>query len=148
VSLKDRILDDVKSALRARDKPRLGTLRLVTAAIKQREVDERITLDDDQVVAVLEKMAKQRRESIDQFERAGRNDLVATESAELELIRTYMPEPIDLAALTGLVDSALVESGAKSMREMGKVMGILKPRVQGRADMSQVSALVKSRLGS
>ncbi len=148
MSLKDRILDDVKSALRARDKPRLGTLRLVTAAIKQREVDERITLDDDQVVAVLEKMAKQRRESIDQFERAGRNDLVATESAELELIRTYMPEPIDLAALTGLVDSALVESGAKSMRDMGKVMGILKPRVQGRADMSQVSALVKSRLGS
>jgi len=123
-------------------------LRLITAAIKQREVDERIALDDDQVVAVLEKMAKQRRESIDQFERAGRNDLVATESAELELIRTYMPEPIDLAALTGLVDSALVESGAKSMRDMGKVMGILKPRVQGRADMSQVSALVKSRLGS
>lgn len=148
MSLKDRILDDVKSALRARDKPRLGTLRLITAAIKQREVDERIALDDDQVVAVLEKMAKQRRESIDQFERAGRSDLVATESAELELIRTYMPEPIDLAALTGLVDSALVESGAKSMRDMGKVMGILKPRVQGRADMSQVSALVKSRLGS
>lgn len=147
MSLKDRILGDVKAAQRARDKPRLGTLRLVTAAIKQREVDERIILDDDQVLAVLEKMLKQRRESIDQFEQAGRKDLVEAESAELQLIRTYMPEPLDLAALTGLVDNALEKTGAESMRDMGKVMAMLKPLVQGRADMRQVSTLVKSRLG-
>jgi len=148
VSLKNRILEDVKVALRARDKPRLGTLRLIAAAIKQREVDERITLDDEQVLSVLEKMVKQRRESIVQFERAERDDLVALESAELEVIRTYLPQPLDRESLVQLVDAALEKSGAESMRDMGRVMSALKPRIQGRADMGEVSALVKARLGS
>jgi uncharacterized protein YqeY len=141
-------LEDVKVALRARDKPRLGTLRLIAAGMKQREVDERITLDDEQVLSVLEKMVKQRRESIVQFERAERDDLVALESAELEVIRTYLPQPLDRESLVQLVDAALEKSGAESMRDMGRVMSALKPRIQGRADMGEVSALVKARLGS
>jgi len=148
VSLKDRIQDDVKSAMRARDKVRLGTLRLITAGIKQREVDERITLDDAQVLSVLEKMLKQRRESIAQFEKAGRDDLVAVESGELEVIQAYLPTPLDPEAIAALIDLAIEETGAGSMRDMGKVMGVLKPRMQGRADMGRVSTLVKGRLGS
>jgi len=148
VSLKGRIQTDVKAAMRAREKTRLGTLRLIGAAIKQREVDERVELDDSQIMAVLEKMLKQRRESIAQFEKAGRDDLVAVESAEIEVIRGYLPEPLDPAAVAALVDSVIEETGASSVRDMGKVMGNLKPRIQGRADMGQVSALVKSRLAS
>ncbi len=134
--------------MRAGDKPRLGTLRLIMAGIRQREVDERISLDDTQVLSVLEKMVKQRRESIVQFQQAGRDDLVGKETAELAIIREYMPEQIDASELPALVDSVIAEVGATSMRDMGKVMGRIKSKVQGRADMSLVSELVKSRLGS
>jgi hypothetical protein len=147
MSLKDRILQDVKDAMRAMDKERLATIRLITAAIKQREVDERIELDDTQVMAVLDKMAKQRRESIAQFEKAGRDDLIARETAELDIIQTYLPEPLTEAELQSLIDEALAQTGASTIRDMGKVMGVLKPRLQGRADMGAVSAMIKARLG-
>ena len=147
MSLKDRILQDVKDAMRARDKPRLATIRLITAAIKQREVDERIELDDEQVLAVLDKMCKQRRESISQFEQAGRNDLAAQEKSELALIQEYLPEQLGEAEINTLIDAAIEATGAASMKDMGKVMGQLKPGLQGRADMGAVSALIKARLG-
>jgi hypothetical protein len=147
MSLKDRITQDVKDAMRAKDKPRLATLRLITAAIKQREVDERIELDDTQVTLVLDKMVKQRRESIVQFEKAGRDDLIAIENNELEIIIPYLPEQLSEDEINALIDSALEQTGASSIKDMGKVMGLLKPQLQGKADMGAVSALIKSRLG-
>ena len=147
MSLKERILQDVKDAMRAKDKPRLATIRLITAAIKQREVDERIELDDTQVLVVLDKMCKQRRESISQFEQAGRDDLAALEKAELQLIQQYLPEQLTETEINELIDAAMQATGASSMKDMGKVMGQLKPKLQGRADMGAVSALIKARLG-
>jgi len=147
MSLKDRITQDVKDAMRAKDKPRLATLRLITAAIKQREVDERIELDDTQVTLVLDKMVKQRRESIVQFEKAGRDDLIAIENNELEIITPYLPEQLGEDEINALIDAALEQTGASSIKDMGKVMGQLKPKLQGKADMVAVSALIKSRLG-
>jgi uncharacterized protein YqeY len=147
MSLKDRILGDVKDAMRAKDKPRLGTLRLITATIKQQEVDERIELDDTQVLTLLDKMCKQRRESINQFEKAGRDDLIAQEVLELDLIQTYLPEQLSEAEITALIEETMAATGASSIKDMGKVMGQLKPKLQGRADMSAVSALIKAKLG-
>ena len=147
MSLKDRITQDVKDAMRAKDKPRLATLRLITAAIKQREVDERIELDDTQVTLVLDKMVKQRRESIVQFEKAGRDDLIAIENNELEIIIPYLPEQLGEDEINALIDAALEQTGANSIKDMGKVMGQLKPQLQGKADMGAVSALIKARLG-
>jgi uncharacterized protein YqeY len=147
MSLKDRITQDVKDAMRAKDKPRLATLRLITAAIKQREVDERIELDDTQVTLVLDKMVKQRRESIVQFEKAGRDDLIAIENNELEIIIPYLPEQLGEDEINALIDAALEQTGASSIKDMGKVMGQLKPKLQGKADMGAVSALIKARLG-
>ena len=147
MSLKDRISGDVKDAMRAKDKPRLATLRLITAAIKQQEVDERIELDDTQVLAQLDKMCKQRRESISQFEKAGRDDLIAQEVSELELIQTYLPEQLGEDEIAALIDAAMAATGAASIKDMGKVMGQLKPKLQGRADMGAVSALIKAKLG-
>ena len=145
-SLKTRILEDVKDAMRARDKARLGTLRMVTAAIKQREVDERVTLDDPSVIAVLEKMLKQRRESAGQYERAGRGDLAAAEREEIAVIEQYMPRALDPAEVDAMIAAAIEEAAAATMKDMGRVMGLLKPRVQGRADMGAVSAAVRARL--
>ena len=147
MSLKERIQQDVKDAMRARDKERLATIRLITAAIKQREVDERIELDDEQVLLVLDKMCKQRRESISQFEKAGRDDLIAQEVSELDIIQGYLPEQLDDDEIGALIDAALADTGASSIKDMGKVMGQLKPKLQGRADMGAVSAMIKSRLG-
>jgi hypothetical protein len=147
MSLKNRILQDVKDAMRSRDKPRLATLRLITAAIKQQEVDERIELDDTQVLALLDKMCKQRRESINQFEKAGRDDLIAQEVCELELIQTYLPEQLGEDEIAALIDEAMAATGAASIKDMGKVMGQLKPKLQGRANMSAVSAMIKAKLG-
>jgi len=144
--LKQTINDDVKNAMRAKEKERLKTLRLITAAIKQIEVDKRIELDNDAVVAVLEKMLKQRKDSIEQFEKAGRDELAAVEKAEVEIICAYMPEQLSDAEIDALVDAAIASSGAASMKEMGKVMGVLKPQLAGKADMGSVSSKIKSRL--
>ena len=148
MSLKARIQEDVKNAMRAHARERLAALRLLTAAIKQKEVDERIELDDEQVLAVLDKMAKQRRESLDQFRQAGRDDLAAKEQYELDLIRTYLPEPLSEQELTGLIQSTIAEVGATSIRDMGSVMNALRGQVQGRADMKAVSQAVKEQLAS
>jgi uncharacterized protein YqeY len=147
MSLKDSILQDVKDAMRSKDKPRLATLRLITAAIKQQEVDERIELEDAQVLALLDKMCKQRRESISQFEKAGRDDLIAQEVSELDIIQTYLPEQLGEDEITALIDETMAATGASSIKDMGKVMGQLKPRLQGRADMGAVSAMIKASLG-
>ena len=147
MSLKDRIQQDVKDAMRAREKQRLATIRLITAAIKQREVDERIELDDEQVLLVLDKMCKQRRESISQFEKAGRDDLIAVEVREMEIIQGYLPKQLGDDEIAALIDAAMSDTGANSIKDMGKVMGQLKPKLQGRADMSAVSAMIKARLG-
>jgi uncharacterized protein YqeY len=144
--LKQRLLDDVKAAMKAGDKPRLATLRLASAAFKQREVDERIQLDDSQVIAVLEKMLKQRRESISQYESAGRTDLADQEKYEMGILQEYMPEALSESEIAERVEAAIASTGAASIREMGKVLGLLKPTLQGRADMAQVSALVKRKL--
>lgn len=148
MSLKTRILDDVKNAMRARERDILAALRLVTAAIKQKEVDERIELDDGQVLAVLDKMVKQRRESLEQFEAAGREDLAAKERFELALIQTYLPEPMGADELSALISSTIIELGASSIRDMGQVMSSLRSQVQGRADMKAVSQAVKQQLGA
>ena len=146
-SLKSRILEDVKDAMRARDKPRLATLRMVTAAIKQREVDQRASpLEDAAVVAVLEKMLKQRRESADQYDKAGRDDLASTERAEIAVIGEYMPQALDPTEIDAMIAAAIDGIGAATMKDMGRVMGLLKPQVQGRADMGAVSAAVRARL--
>lgn len=146
MSLKDRITSDMKDAMRAGEKSRLGVIRLIQAAIKQREVDERITLDDAQVLAVLEKMVKQRRESIAQYEAGKRQDLADKEAAELDIIRGYLPEPLSDAELDMLIDQTLKSTGAGSIRDMGKVMAVLKEQVAGRADMGALSAKVKAKL--
>jgi hypothetical protein len=147
-TLKQRINEDVKAAMRAGEKQRLGTLRLITAAIKQREVDERITLDDPQVLSVLEKMSKQRRESIDMYKQGGRADLVDQETFELDVILAYMPQPLSEIAVTTLIDAAIKEAGATGVKDMGKVMTLLRTSIQGRADMAAVSNLVKARLSA
>ena len=147
-SLKSRLSDDVKQALRAGDKLRLITLRMALAAIKQREVDDRIELDDVAITGVLEKMVKQRRESIQQFESGGRQDLVDKELAEIEILKAFLPEPLEESALETLVADVIAESDAAGMQDMGRVMAEIKKRAAGRADMGRVSALVKSRLGS
>jgi len=144
--LKQRILEDVTACMRARDKERLAALRLVTAAIKQLEVDSRQELDDPGVLSVLEKMLKQRRDSLEQYTDAGRQDLADRESYEITVIEAYMPAALPAAELNSLVDAAIAEAGATGMRDMGKVMGLLKSRVQGRADMGAVSGAVKQKL--
>jgi hypothetical protein len=146
--LKQRILEDVKKAMKGGDKIRLGTLRLITAAIKQREVDERIELSDEQVLAVLDKMVKQRRESIAQYEKAGRDDLVSQEAYEIDVLQGYMPEPLNEDEIAVMIDEAIAATGASSVKEMGKVIGRLKPQMQGRADMGKVSGLVKQKLAT
>lgn len=146
MSLKERVQEDMKAAMRSGQKDRLGTVRLILAAIKQREVDERITLDDAQVIAVLEKMGKQRRESITQFEAGGRSDLVAKENAELAIISAYMPAQLSDAELDSIIQSAIAETGAASIKDMGKVMGVIKSKAQGRADMGAVGTRIKARL--
>lgn len=144
--LKTRINEDVKTAMRAKDKVRLGTLRLITAAIKQKEVDERIEPNDEQVVAILEKMLKQRKDSIEQFEKAGRDELAAQEKFEIEIIQVYMPEQLSDDEIEQLIKDAIASSGAESMKDMGKVMGVLKPQLAGRADMGAVSGKIKALL--
>ena len=148
MSLKARITDDMKTAMRAKEAARLGTIRLLLAAIKQKEIDERIELDDAAVSSIVEKLIKQRRDSISQFQAAGRDDLVAAEQAELVILQAYLPEPLSIAEVEAAVAAAIAESGAASAKDMGKVMGLLKPRLAGRADMGQVSALIKARLAS
>ncbi len=145
-ALKTRITDDVKTAMRSKDKERLGTLRLLTAAIKQIEVDQRIELDDEQVVAVIEKMLKQRKDSIEQFEKAGRNELAEIEIKEVAILKEFMPEQMSDADVDALIDEAIASTGAEAMKDMGKVMGILKPKLAGKADMGAVSGKIKAKL--
>ncbi|HWK73408.1 MAG TPA: GatB/YqeY domain-containing protein [Povalibacter sp.] len=147
MSLKERITEDMKAAMRAKDTERLGTIRMITAAIKQREVDERISLDDSQVLAVLEKMIKMRKESVAQFLSGGREDLVAKENKEIELLQAYMPAQLSDAELDALIADAIARCGATSIKEMGKAMALVKQSAQGRADMAQVSAKLKAKLG-
>lgn len=146
MTMKDQILNDLKDAMRARDKKKLDALRLISAAIKQIEIDERIEVDDTRMLVVLDKMAKQRNESISQFKSAGRDDLVAQEEFELTLINQYLPEPLTDTEIAQLLEQALVNTGAEKMSDMGKVMAELKPLLQGRADMGKVSAMIKARL--
>jgi uncharacterized protein YqeY len=146
MSLKDRITEDMKAAMRAKDSARLSTIRLLLAAIKQKEVDERVTVDDAQVLAIVEKLIKQRRDSIEQFQRAHRQDLVDQESFELTVLSGYQPEQASSQELAAAVEQAVAATGATGPSDMGKVMGVLKPKLAGRADMSAVSAMVKSRL--
>ena len=146
MSLKDRIQEDMKSAMRSGEKERLSTIRLIMAAIKQREVDERITLDDAQVLVVLDKMGKQRRESITQFQAGNRQDLAERESAELKVIGAYLPAQLSDAEVDGLIAEAITQTGASSVKDMGKVMNVIKSKAQGRADMAAVGARIKARL--
>ena len=146
MSLKTRLTDDMKTAMKAGEKDRLGVIRLVLAAIKQREVDERIALDDAQVLAVLEKQVKQRKDSITQYEGAGREDLAAVERYELGVIQAYLPEQMGAAELQAAVDAAIADTGARGQADMGKVMALLKPKLAGRADMGAVSALLRNAL--
>ena len=145
-SLKTQLNEDMKTAMRAKDKPRLGVIRLALAAIKQREVDERIELDDTEVLVVLDKMVKQRRESIRQYREAKRDDLADKEDFEISVIQDYLPTALSDDELQKIIQSAISESGASSMKDMGKLMAVLKPQVQGRADMSAVSKIVKEAL--
>jgi len=146
MALKDRITDDMKTAMRAGEKERLGTIRLILSAIKQREVDERITLDDSQVLAAIEKMIKQRKEAITQFEAGGRADLVAKETAEIAILQAYLPAQMSDAEVDALIAEAIASTGAASIKDMGKVMGAVKSKAQGRADMGAVSARIKQKL--
>ena len=148
MTLKERLTEDMKAAMRASEKERLSTIRMAQAAIKQREVDERVTLDDAQVVAVLEKMIKQRRESIAQFEQGGRADLADKEKAEIALLQSYLPAQLSDAEVDALVKEAITSTAASSMKDMGKVMGAVKAKAAGRADMGAVSARIKAALGS
>jgi len=145
---RQRILDDIKTAMKAGDKPRLATLRLISAAIKQIEVDKRIELDESATISVLDKMLKQRRESIAQYEKANRDDLIAVEQSELELIQEYMPAALSEDEISTIINDAVSSSGASSIKDMGKVMGIVKPALQGKADMSAVSQIIKQRLNA
>ncbi|NEX17473.1 MAG: glutamyl-tRNA amidotransferase [Halochromatium sp.] len=144
--LKSRLQADMKAAMKAGDKARLGVIRLINAAIKQREVDERIELDDTQVLAVLDKMLKQRRDSVSQYSEAGREDLAEQERFEIGICQEYMPAALSEDELTALIAAAIADTGAAGMKDMGKVMGVLKPQIQGRADMAAVSATVKAKL--
>jgi uncharacterized protein len=146
-SLKDRITEDMKTAMKAKDSERLGTIRMITSAIKQREVDERVQLDDTQVLSVVEKMIKMRKESIAQFQSGGREDLAAKEQKEIDLLQTYMPEALGDAEVDALIAQAIAESGATSIKEMGKAMALLKQKAQGRTDMASASAKLKAKLG-
>ena len=148
MTLKERITEDMKAAMRASDKERLSTIRMAQAAIKQREVDERISLDDAQVIAVLEKMVKQRRESIAHFEQGGRADLADKERREVELLQGYLPVPLSADEIDALIREAIAASGAASVKDMGKVMALVKTRAAGRADMGAVGARVKAALGA
>ncbi|MBS4096812.1 MAG: GatB/YqeY domain-containing protein [Sulfuricella sp.] len=144
--LKQQITDDMKTAMRAKDAPRLGAIRLLLAAVKQREVDERIELSDEQIVAVIEKMLKQRRDSISQYEAASRQDLADAEKFEVSVLQAYMPQALSDAEVEALVVAAVASSGAGGIKDMGKVMAAVKPQVAGRADMGKVSALIKAKL--
>jgi len=144
--LKARIQEDMKAAMKGGDKPRLAVIRLILAAIKQREVDERIELNDEQVLAVLDKMVKQRRDSIKQYGDAGRDDLANAEQAEIVIIQDYLPEALSDDEIAAIIEQAISDTGAESMKDMGKVMGKVKPQVQGRADVGAVSGLVKQKL--
>jgi uncharacterized protein YqeY len=146
MSLKDQISDDMKTAMRAKETERLGTIRLLLAAIKQREVDDRITLDDAGITGVIDKMIKQRKDSISQFEAAGRTDLADKEKAELAVLLAYMPEQLSADAIAAEVQAAVAATGAAGPQDMGKVMGVLKPKLAGKADMTAVSAQVKAAL--
>ena len=146
MSLKERITEDMKAAMRAGEKERLGVIRMITAAIKQREVDERITLDDGQVLSVLEKMIKQRKESLAQFQAGNRQDLVDKEAAEITLLQAYLPSQLSDAEIDALIAEAVAASGASSIKDMGKVMGLIKAKAQGRADMAAVGAKIKAKL--
>jgi hypothetical protein len=146
MTLRERVNEDIKTAMKAREAERLATLRLLSAALKQREVDERITLDDAGVVSVIEKMLKQRRDSIAQFEQAGRQELADKEKQEMAVLQAYLPQQFTVAELEALVAEAVAASGAASPADMGKVMAIVKPKAAGRADMGKLSALVKARL--
>lgn len=145
--LKGRITDAVKDAMRAGDKDRLGVLRMISAALKQVEVDERKELTDDDVLAILSKMVKQRREAEEQYAQAGRDELAAREKAEIDIISEFLPQPLSDDEIEQIVDAAIAETGAASIKEMGKVMGVVKPKVQGRADLGQVSGRIKAKLG-
>jgi len=147
MSLKQQLTDDMKAAMKGGEKDRLGVIRLVNAAIKQREVDERIVLDDAQVLAVLEKMLKQRKDSVTQYEGAGREDLASIERYEIGVIQAYLPAQLSAAEVEAIVVKAIADSGAASAKDMGKVVGLIKPQVAGRADMGQISQLVKQKLG-
>ncbi|HXF07533.1 MAG TPA: GatB/YqeY domain-containing protein [Candidatus Acidoferrales bacterium] len=147
MDLKSRLQDDIKTAMRGGDKEKLLTLRMFSAAIKQREVDERIVLDDAQVLAVVEKLIKQRREAAAQYEAGNRPELAAKELGEAALLQSYLPEPLSEADLDALIETAIAENGATGIKEMGRIMAALKPKIQGRADMGAVSSRLKSRLG-
>lgn len=146
MALIEQLKEEQKSAMKAKDKVRLGTIRLALSEIKQREVDGRVTLTDDEILAVLTKMLKQRRDSVAQFEAAGRTDLADAEKAEMDVLGEFMPQPLSDEEVANLLDKAITESGAAGMQDMGKVMGVLKPLIQGRADMGKVSQLVKTKL--
>ena len=146
VGLREQLNEDIKAAMKAREQDRLGALRLMLSAVKQREVDERITLDDTGVIGVVEKMIKQRRESIAQFEKAARQELADKEKAEIAVLEAYLPKQLSQAEVDAIVAEAIATTGAKSAADMGKVMGVVKPRLAGRADMGTVSAKVKARV--
>ena len=148
MSLKQQLTDDMKAAMKSGDKHSLGVIRLANAAIKQKEVDERVELDDAQVLAVLEKMVKQRRDSVAQYEAAGRGDLADIEKAEIVVVERYLPAKLDEASIIAAIDAAIAETGAASPADIGKLMGVLKPRLAGQADMGLVSKLVKQQLGA
>lgn len=147
MSIKEQINSDLKDAMRAKDKKTLDTLRLITAAVKQIEVDERIEVDDARMLVILDKLAKQRKESITQYDKAGRDDLASQERFELDVISRYLAQPLSEEEVTAIIDSAVSESGAEKISDMGKVMAIIKPQLQGRADMGKASALIKAKLG-
>lgn len=146
--IKTALMSDIKACMKSGDKDRLAVLRLVSAAVKQREVDDRIDMTDPEMIIILDKMAKQRRESIEQFNKGGRDDLAAVEQKELEIIQAYLPKQLSEEEIQALIDTAVSDTGASEIRDMGKVMGVLKPQLQGRADMSAVSAKIKAKLSS
>jgi hypothetical protein len=147
MSLKAQIQEDIKAAMKAKETVRLGTLRLLSAAIKQKEVDERVEVDDAAVLTIVEKLIKQRKDSISQFEKAGRQDLVDAETAELAVLTAYLPAQLSDAEIAAAIDAAIASTGAAGPKDMGKLMGVLKPQLAGKADMGKVSALVKTKLG-
>lgn len=147
MSLKAQITDDMKAAMKAGEKDRLATIRLILAALKQKEVDDHVELDDAMILQILDKMVKQRRDSIQQYQNAGRPELADKEQAEIDIIQTYLPEQLSDDEISAMIDAAIADTGASSMKDMGKLMGVLKPKLQGRADMGAVSGLIKARLG-